>query len=71
MRIHILQTKGDYIYSDWIDGDVDKYYNKIEELQSKENKYVLMSITDDPLNEYTLLRHNETGETITITLQRC
>ena len=71
MRIHILKTRGDYIYSNWIDGDVEKYGNKIEELQSEENKYVLMSITNAPLNEYTLLRHHETGETITVTLQRC
>ncbi len=71
MRIHILQTTGDYIYSDWIEGDTEKYENKIKELQSSKNKYVLMSIINDPLNEYTYLRHHETGESIIITLQRC
>lgn len=68
MKIHILRTKGNYIYNDWVDGGVEEYHNKIKELENK--GYVLESVTDDALNEYTVLRNMDTGDMQIITLQQ-
>ena len=69
MKIHVLETKGDFIYSDWVDGDIHRYDNKIKEFEL--NKYVVTLRTEDSLNEYTQLKNMENGDIIIVTLQRC
>lgn len=68
MKMHILRTEGDIIYSDWVEGDVEKYHNKIKELEKE--GYVLERIIEDALNEYSRLRNMDNGDVQIITLQQ-
>jgi len=66
--MHILRTKGDFIYNNWNSDSFNEYKEKLKELENK--NYVLKKETEDSLNIYKTFIDNY-GDTIVVTLQHC
>lgn len=68
MKIFIEQNKGDFIFAEWIEEDMENRKIKIKELE--DNGYTLDNVDLDYMNWYEIFKNKE-GHKIVVTTLCC